>query len=163
MTTDDLDIAQVASDILESARARAGKAAALARTLEQMGVVGEGGIRYSESAISNWIRRRARPPAEAVLAAAVSQGISIDARLGIDRQDEEPTDRNSLSERVARLEQRLGSVLQLVETLQEDDRVQRQLLDGLLHPGDPGGEATVTATWESEQDAAKQPGPHARR
>ena len=38
-----LDIAQVASDILESARGRAGKASVLAMTLEQMGVVGEGG------------------------------------------------------------------------------------------------------------------------
>lgn len=148
-TPDGLDIAQIASDILESARARAGKAAVLARTLEQMGVVGEGGVRYSESAISNWIRRRARPPAEAVLAAAASQGISIDTRLGIASGDEETIDGVTLAERVSRLEGRLGSLLEVVGKLQEADQVQRQLLERLVHADDQARGAKAPATWGS--------------
>ena len=39
---------------------------------------------YSESAVSNWIKARARPPADVVLAAASLYGISLDSRLGVE-------------------------------------------------------------------------------
>jgi transcriptional regulator with XRE-family HTH domain len=78
--------AEIVGRILEEARRRAGKGPALALRLEQLGVVGERGERYSESSISNWIRGRAKPPAEVVLAAAQAVGISLDDRLGIGRQ-----------------------------------------------------------------------------
>lgn len=149
-----LDIAQVASDILESARGRAGKASVLAMTLEQMGVVGEGGARYSESAISNWIRGRARPPAEAVLAAAASQGISIDAKLGITSEDEDTLDGVTLAERVNHLEDRLASVLDIVGKLQEADDVQRKLLERLVQADDQARGAAAPATWGTAEDAA---------
>jgi transcriptional regulator with XRE-family HTH domain len=75
--------AAIVGSILEEARRRAGKGPALALRLEQLGVVGEKGERYSESSISNWIRGRAKPPAEVVLAAAQAAEISLDDRLGI--------------------------------------------------------------------------------
>ncbi len=79
--------AAVVGGILEEARRRAGKGPALALRLQQLGVVGEKGERYSESSISNWIRGRAKPPAEVVLAAAQAVHISLDDRLGIGRRE----------------------------------------------------------------------------
>ena len=78
--------ATVVGAILEEARRRAGKGPTLALKLQQLGVVGERGERYSESSISNWIRGRAKPPAEVVLAAAQVSDISLDERLGIGRE-----------------------------------------------------------------------------
>lgn len=69
---------RVIGDLLVEARRRLGKGQVLARRLEELGVVGENGARYSESSISNWTRGRARAPADAVLAAAMVAGISID-------------------------------------------------------------------------------------
>jgi hypothetical protein len=113
--------AQVVGQLLEDARRRAGKGPALATRLEQLGVVGRG-ARYSESSISNWIRGRAMPPADVVLAAAKAVGISLDERVGIGH---EPTDgerqlaemRELLArqeERAAAFEERLEGVVQAV-------------------------------------------------
>ncbi len=90
---------------MEEARRRAGKGPALALRLEQLGVVGERGGRYSESSISNWIRGRAKPPAEVVLAAAQAVDISLDHRLGIGR-------------RASGLEQQIADLQGQVEVLQ---------------------------------------------
>jgi transcriptional regulator with XRE-family HTH domain len=67
------------SEVLDEARRHAGNGPLLAEELQQLGVGPEG--RYSESAISNWIKGRAMPPADVLLAAATLGGISIDAKL----------------------------------------------------------------------------------
>jgi hypothetical protein len=72
---------EVVQSIIEAARRDAGSGPALAARLEALGVGGETG-RYSESAISNWIKGRTMPPADAVLAAAYAASISIDETLG---------------------------------------------------------------------------------
>ena len=48
--------------------------------LEAQGVGTESG-RYSESAISNWIKGRTMPPADVLLAAAKLAGISVDEKI----------------------------------------------------------------------------------
>ncbi len=57
--------------------------APLALALRSANVGPESGT-YSESAVSNWIKGRARPPADVVLAAASLYGISLDTRLGVE-------------------------------------------------------------------------------
>jgi transcriptional regulator with XRE-family HTH domain len=70
----------VVQTVLEDARRSAGSGAALGAGLEDEGVGTEGG-RYSESAISNWIKGRTMPPADVLLAAAKLAGISLDERI----------------------------------------------------------------------------------
>jgi hypothetical protein len=94
----------IVSGVLVEARRRAGKGPALALRLAQQGVVGERGEKYSESSVSNWIRQRARPPADVVLAAAKAVGISLDERLGIGR---EPTE---VDRQLAEMARRLGEL-----------------------------------------------------
>jgi outer membrane murein-binding lipoprotein Lpp len=53
----------------------------LAAALKGAGVGPDTGA-YSESAVSNWIKGRTRPPADVVLAAAALHGLSLDAALG---------------------------------------------------------------------------------
>jgi transcriptional regulator with XRE-family HTH domain len=113
--------ARAVSQILEDARRRAGKGPALASRLEQAGVMGRG-ARYSESSISNWIRGRAMPPADVVLAAAKALGISLDERLGIGREpsdgDRQLAEMRELlarqEERSAAFEERLEDVVRAV-------------------------------------------------
>lgn len=70
----------VVRTVLEDARRAAGSGAALGAGLEDEGVAPDGG-RYSESAISNWIKGRTMPPADVLLAAAKLAGISLDERI----------------------------------------------------------------------------------
>lgn len=75
-------------NVLDGARRAAGGGAALAATLRQAGVGPDAGA-YSESAVSNWIKGRTRPPADVVLAAASLYGLSLDRSLGIKAEDPE--------------------------------------------------------------------------
>jgi hypothetical protein len=66
---------------------------------------------YSESAVSNWIKGRTRPPADVVLAAASLHGLSLDRALGLPAENREPgtagaarSDLDQLRITVARLE-----------------------------------------------------------
>lgn len=72
----------VVRDVLDQARRAAGGGAPLAAALRAADVGPEAGT-YSESAVSNWIKGRARPPADVVLAAASLYGLSLDSRLGL--------------------------------------------------------------------------------
>lgn len=72
---------QIVREVLEEARKASGGGAAFADTLHRAGVGPESGA-YSESAVSNWVKGRTRPPGDVVLAAAALTGISLDRRLG---------------------------------------------------------------------------------
>ena len=71
----------IVGELVEDARKAAGNGEALAQQLEALGVRGERGARYSLSAISNWVKGRTMPPADVLLAAAVTSGQSLDAKL----------------------------------------------------------------------------------
>ena len=71
----------IVGELVEDARKAAGNGEALAQQLEALGVRGERGARYSMSAISNWVKGRTMPPADVLLAAAVTSGQSLDAKL----------------------------------------------------------------------------------
>ena len=71
----------IVGELVEDARKAAGNGEALAQQLEALGVRGERGTRYSMSAISNWVKGRTMPPADVLLAAAVTSGQSLDAKL----------------------------------------------------------------------------------
>lgn len=75
------DPAAAVRTILEEARRVAGGGPRFAARLEEVGVGPPETGRYSESAISNWIRGRTMPPADVLLAAALMAGISVDDRL----------------------------------------------------------------------------------
>ena len=72
----------VITDVLSEARRVAGPASLLAERLAELGLHGDRGAPYSESAISNWITGRTMPPADVLLAASSIAGISLDQRLG---------------------------------------------------------------------------------
>ncbi|WP_309063299.1 DUF5919 domain-containing protein [Streptomyces sp.] len=72
----------VVREVLDQARRAAGGGAPLAAALRAADVGPESGV-YSESAVSNWIKGRARPPADVVLAAASLYGLSLDSRIGL--------------------------------------------------------------------------------
>jgi transcriptional regulator with XRE-family HTH domain len=72
--------AQKVREVVEEARRRAGSGPALAGLLEEAGVGPENG-RYSESGISNWVKGRAMPPADVLLAAAAVGHVSLDSKL----------------------------------------------------------------------------------
>jgi len=132
--------AEIVGGILEEARRRAGKGPALALRLEQLGVVGERGERYSESSISNWIRGRAKPPAEVVLAAAQAADISLDDRLGIGRQ-------------ASGLEQQLAEVRdELARQRRQTSAVEARLEELAAHVGS-GGSAPKASTGSGGAEA----------
>ncbi|MGH7918779.1 MAG: hypothetical protein ACREQM_02410 [Candidatus Dormibacteraceae bacterium] len=56
--------------VLQAARTHAGNAEKLAAQLQDLGIAGEHGRAYSQSAVSNWIRGRTMPPADVLVAAA---------------------------------------------------------------------------------------------
>lgn len=95
----------VVRDVLDQARKAAGGGAALALALRSADVGPDSGT-YSESAVSNWIKGRARPPADVVLAAASLYGISLDSRLGLasEPDNREATDVEQLRSALTRLE-----------------------------------------------------------
>jgi hypothetical protein len=64
-------------EILEDARRVAGSGSRLASRLEELGIGPPDTNRYSESAISNWIRGRTMPPADVLVAATVIAGQPI--------------------------------------------------------------------------------------
>src|SRR5215469_2046047 len=71
------EMAAVAARVMEEAKNRAGKAAALAARMEP-----HVGRRYDEDSVSAWVRGQAVPPADAFLAAAKVTGVSLDGFLG---------------------------------------------------------------------------------
>jgi transcriptional regulator with XRE-family HTH domain len=95
----------VVRDVLDQARRAAGGGAPLALALRSANVGPESGT-YSESAVSNWIKGRARPPADVLLAAASLYGISLDTRLGLEPSalSGEPNDLDELRTALHRLE-----------------------------------------------------------
>ncbi|MDQ6899549.1 MAG: hypothetical protein M3072_08585 [Candidatus Dormibacteraeota bacterium] len=120
----------------------------MAIRLEELGVRGEGGARYSESAISNWIKGRAMPPAHVLLAAARLADISVDQKLGLRRlppdvepdlalpsatvADTGPGALQGLESRVAALEGRIASFMDVVLRLQEAVATHSEALQRLL-------------------------------
>jgi transcriptional regulator with XRE-family HTH domain len=62
--------AEIVRELLEEARRVAGSGPRLATQLEAMGIGPPDTNRYSESAISNWIRGRTMPPADVLVAAS---------------------------------------------------------------------------------------------
>lgn len=93
----------VVRTVLEEARRAAGGGAALASVLKAAGVGPDAGA-YSESAVSNWIKGRTRPPADVVLAAAALHGLSLDQRLGVAAQpDQSGVSKSSESSEVDQL------------------------------------------------------------
>ena len=71
----------VVGELVDDARRAAGNGEALSQELENLGVTGERGSRYSMSAISNWVKGRTMPPADVVLAVALVSGQSLDGKL----------------------------------------------------------------------------------
>lgn len=80
MSPDDLNTAALIREILEEARRVVGSGSLFAERLHELGVGPENG-RYSQSAVSNWIKGRTMPPADVVLAAARLAGISLDRHI----------------------------------------------------------------------------------
>ena len=70
-------------EILEDARRVAGSGSRLATRLEELGIGPPETNRYSESAISNWIRGRTMPPADVLVAATVIAGQPIARPLSV--------------------------------------------------------------------------------
>ena len=70
-------------EILEDARRVAGSGSRLAARLEELGIGPPDTNRYSESAISNWIRGRTMPPADVLVAATVIAGQPLTRALAV--------------------------------------------------------------------------------
>jgi len=70
-------------EILEEARRVAGSGSRLAARLEELGIGPPDTNRYSESAISNWIRGRTMPPADVLVAATVIAGQPLTRALAV--------------------------------------------------------------------------------
>jgi transcriptional regulator with XRE-family HTH domain len=70
-------------EILEEARRVAGSGPRLAARLEELGVGPPDTNRYSESAISNWIRGRTMPPADVLVAATIIAGQPLAGPLSL--------------------------------------------------------------------------------
>ena len=64
-------------EILDEARRVAGSGTRLAARLQELGIRPAETIRYSESAISNWIRGRTMPPADVLVAASLIAGLPL--------------------------------------------------------------------------------------
>jgi hypothetical protein len=70
-------------EILDDARRVAGSGSRLAARLEELGIGPPDTNRYSESAISNWIRGRTMPPADVLVAATVIAGHPLSRSLSV--------------------------------------------------------------------------------
>jgi hypothetical protein len=70
-------------EILEDARRVAGSGSRLAARLEELGIGPPDTNRYSESAISNWIRGRTMPPADVLVAATLIAGHPLSRSLSV--------------------------------------------------------------------------------
>jgi transcriptional regulator with XRE-family HTH domain len=102
------DWPKMVSDVLAEARRHAGNGPLLAEELHRLGVGPDG--RYSESAISNWIKGRAMPPADVLLAAAALGAISLDDRLGAPQPEADEMPVDALAEDVRRLNRQLAQM-----------------------------------------------------
>jgi hypothetical protein len=71
-------------DILDEARRIAGSGPRLAARLQELGIGPAETNRYSESAISNWIRGRTMPPADVLVAATIIAGRPLVASTSSD-------------------------------------------------------------------------------
>lgn len=97
-------IRSIVSDLVVSARQRAGNAEQLATELDRLGINGERGP-YSPSAISNWAKGRTMPPGDVLLAVALVAEESIDRKLSPTATAIEPDGANAeLRGEVARLQ-----------------------------------------------------------
>jgi hypothetical protein len=94
----DVPPATTVREILDEARRVAGSGSRLAARLEQLGIGPPDTNRYSDSAISNWIRGRTMPPADVLVAATIIAG----QPLAWPRRLAEPSVVQSLEEGVAR-------------------------------------------------------------
>jgi hypothetical protein len=79
----DVSPAATVREILEDARRVAGSGSRLAARLEELGIGPPETNRYSESAISNWIRGRTMPPADVLVAATVIAGQPLTRALAL--------------------------------------------------------------------------------
>jgi hypothetical protein len=79
--------AEIVRELLEEARRVAGSGPRLAAQLEAMGIGPPDTNRYSESAISNWIRGRTMPPADVLVAASMIAGQPVGLRLAAAQAD----------------------------------------------------------------------------
>lgn len=79
--------AEIVRELLEEARRVAGSGPRLAAQLESMGIGPPDTNRYSESAISNWIRGRTMPPADVLVAASVIAGQPVGLPLAAAQAD----------------------------------------------------------------------------
>jgi transcriptional regulator with XRE-family HTH domain len=75
-------------EILEEARRVTGSGARLAARLEELGIGPPDTNRYSESAVSNWIRGRTMPPADVLVAASSIAGYPLE-RAGAGSEPDE--------------------------------------------------------------------------
>ncbi len=100
-------MAAVVARVIAEAIDGTGKALALAGKIEPLV-----GRPYASRTVSAWSRGDVMPPADAVFAAALVTGISLDEKLGIGR---EPTE---IDRRVAGLEGELAKVKKEVANLQ---------------------------------------------
>jgi hypothetical protein len=120
-----MDWAEVVRQVVEDARRTAGSGPMLARRLEESGL-----SRYSESGISNWVKGRAMPPADVLLATASIGGISLDERLARDTRLPAVMPATALAdiaEEVRQLRQEVGRIpASDVADISEDVRQLRQ-------------------------------------
>ena len=79
--------AEIVRELLEEARRVAGSGPRLAAQLEAMGIGPPDTNRYSESAISNWIRGRTMPPADVLVAASQIAGQPVGLPLAAAQAD----------------------------------------------------------------------------
>jgi len=79
--------AEIVRELLEEARRVAGSGPRLAVQLEAMGIGPPDTNRYSESAISNWIRGRTMPPADVLVAASQIAGQPVGLPLAAAQAD----------------------------------------------------------------------------
>jgi transcriptional regulator with XRE-family HTH domain len=71
------ELAVTVREIIEEARRVAGSGTRLAERLQELGIRPADTTRYSESAISNWIRGRTMPPADVLVAASLIAGLPL--------------------------------------------------------------------------------------
>jgi transcriptional regulator with XRE-family HTH domain len=79
--------AEIVRELLEEARRVAGSGPRLAAQLEALGIGPPDTNRYSESAISNWIRGRTMPPADVLVAASQIAGQPVRLPLAAAQAD----------------------------------------------------------------------------
>ena len=107
---------EIVSSVLAEARRYAGGAPGLSAALDRAGVSPDAGP-YSESAISNWVKARTRPPANVLLAAASLADISLDQRIGVTSATAEQPDTAALRDELDELRRKHGRLETLVSDL----------------------------------------------